>query len=124
MEAPFIIREGRYFYLFVSWDKCCQGVRSTYRIMVGRAAGITGPYLDKDGMDMAKGGGTQLLAGDGNRIIGPGGQGLFKDGGRWLMVHHFYDGSTPNGTARLQVRPVTFDEQAWPVVGPALHSPG
>jgi arabinan endo-1,5-alpha-L-arabinosidase len=123
IEAPFIIREGSYFYLFVSWDRCCQGVRSTYRIMVGRAEKITGPYVDKDGVDMAQGGGTQLLAGDGKRIIGPGHEGLFKDGDHWLMVHHFYDGNT-NGTSRLQVRPVTFDGKAWPVLGKAVNSPG
>jgi arabinan endo-1,5-alpha-L-arabinosidase len=127
IEAPFIIREGRYFYLFVSWDKCCQGVRSTYRIMTGRAEKITGPYLDKDGVDLAKGGGTQLLAGDGQRLRGPGHEGLFKDGGgggRWLMVHHFYDGNTPQGLSRLQVRPVTFDNAGWPALGKALDSPG
>ncbi len=124
IEAPFIIHEGRYFYLFVSWDRCCQGLRSTYRVMAGRAEKITGPYVDKDGVDMAKGGGTQLLAGDRKRIIGPGHEGLFKDGNRWLMVHHFYDGNTPNGTSRLQVRPVTFDEKGWPVVGKAMNSAG
>ena len=123
IEAPFIIHEGRYYYLFVSWDRCCAGLNSTYRIIAGRAEKITGPYVDKDNVAMAQGGGTQLLAGDGKRIIGPGGQGLFKDGDRWLMVHHFYDGNTPNGTSRLQVRPVTFDERGWPVVGKAMNSP-
>jgi arabinan endo-1,5-alpha-L-arabinosidase len=122
IEAPFIIREGRFFYLFVSWDRCCQGVRSTYRIMVGRALKITGPYVDKDGVDMAQGGGTQVLAGDGQRLRGPGHEGLYKDGDRWLMAHHFYDGNT-NGTSRLQVRPVTFDAGGWPVVGKAINSP-
>jgi arabinan endo-1,5-alpha-L-arabinosidase len=123
IEAPFIIHEGKYFYLFVSWDKCCAGLNSTYRIMVGRSEKITGPYVDKENVDMAKGGGTQLLAGDGKRIIGPGHCGLFKDGDHWLMVHHFYDGNTPNGTSRLQVRPVTFDEKSWPVVGKSINSP-
>jgi arabinan endo-1,5-alpha-L-arabinosidase len=123
IEAPFIIREGRWFYLFVSWDRCCQGLRSTYRIMVGRSEKITGPYLDQAGKDMAQGGGTQLLAGDGKRLIGPGHEGLFKDGDHWLMVHHFYDGNTPNGTGRLQVRPVSFDNQQWPVLGKPNNSP-
>ena len=123
IEAPFLIHEGKYYYLFVSWDRCCQGLRSTYRIMVGRSEKVTGPYVDKDGMDMVKGGGTQVLAGDGKRIIGPGHEGLFKDGDRWLMVHHFYDGNTTNGTSRLQVRPVTIDEKGWPVAGKAINSP-
>ena len=123
IEAPAIIREGRYFYLFVSWDRCCQGLQSTYRIMVGRSEKITGPYLDKNGTDMAQGGGTQLLVGDGKRLIGPGGQSLFHDTGRWLMALHFYDGNT-NGTARLQIRPVSFDEKLWPTLANPLNSPG
>ena len=71
-----------------------------------------------------QGGGTEVLAGDGKRIIGPGHEGLLKDGDRWLMVHHFYDGNTPNGVSRLQVRPMTFDKEGWPVVGKAINSPG
>ena len=122
IEAPFIIHKGKYYYLFVSWDSCCRGVNSTYRLMVGRAEKITGPYVDKQNADMAQGGGTQLLAGDGKRLIGPGHCGLFKEGDHWLMVHHFYDGNT-GGTSRLQVRPVTFDEKGWPVLGPAINSP-
>lgn len=123
IEAPFIIHEDKYFYLFVSWDTCCRGLSSTYRIMVGRSEKITGPYLDKTGADMAKGGGTQLLAGDAQRYIGPGGQSLLKDADRWLLVYHFYDGNTPNGTSRLQIRPLSFDNQAWPTLNKPLNSP-
>nr|MDT0666810.1 arabinan endo-1,5-alpha-L-arabinosidase [Micromonospora sp. DSM 115978] len=36
VEAPYILARGGYYYLFVSFDACCQGVNSTYRIMVGR----------------------------------------------------------------------------------------
>jgi arabinan endo-1,5-alpha-L-arabinosidase len=45
VEAPFIIHHGDYFYLFVSWDLCCRGTKSTYRTMVGRSPAVTGPYL-------------------------------------------------------------------------------
>ena len=61
VEAPFIVRHGAFYYLFVSWDLCCRGTRSTYRTMVGRAEKVTGPYLDKSGVSMAQGGGTQVL---------------------------------------------------------------
>lgn len=64
IEAPFVFRKGDYYYLFVSWDGCCMGPKSTYNIRVGRSKTITGPYLDKDGVDMAKGGGTLVLGGD------------------------------------------------------------
>lgn len=30
-EAPFIVHHGGYYYVFVSWDLCCRGARSTFR---------------------------------------------------------------------------------------------
>ena len=52
----------RLYYLFVSFDYCCRGVNSTYRIMVGRSTSPTGPYTDEAGTSMMSGGGTQILA--------------------------------------------------------------
>ena len=43
VEAPFLIRHGDDHYLFVSFDRCCRGVDSTYRVMVGRSARSDGP---------------------------------------------------------------------------------
>jgi arabinan endo-1,5-alpha-L-arabinosidase len=129
LEAPFIIRHGGFYYLFVSFDVCCRGLDSTYRIMVGRSEKVTGPYVDKAGKQLMEGGGTELLAGDGKRIIGPGHCGLVEDkpagdtttaDARWLLVHHFYDGNTPRGDAKLQVRPVTWAD-GWPAIGAAIN---
>ncbi len=64
IEAPFIMKHGGYYYLFVSWDYCCRGIKSNYRVAVGRSKKVAGPYLDKDGKDMRNGGGTLLLEGD------------------------------------------------------------
>ena len=46
VEAPFIIKNGKYYYLFVSFDYCCRGERSTYRTVVGRSKKVNGPYVD------------------------------------------------------------------------------
>ncbi|KAK2931910.1 Glycosyl hydrolase, five-bladed beta-propellor domain superfamily [Fusarium oxysporum f. sp. vasinfectum] len=62
LEAPFITKCGNYYYLWVSFDRCCKGKDSTYRIMVGRATNIKGPYVDKSGKQMMQGGGTQIMA--------------------------------------------------------------
>ena len=64
IEAPFIMQHGGYYYLFVSWDYCCQGMKSTYRVAVGRSKNVAGPYLDKEGKPMLEGGGTLILEGD------------------------------------------------------------
>ncbi|MGH9573146.1 MAG: arabinan endo-1,5-alpha-L-arabinosidase, partial [Candidatus Acidiferrales bacterium] len=58
IEAPFIVHKGHFYYLFVSVDFCCRGAESTYKVMVGRARKITGPYVDAAGKRMSDGGGT------------------------------------------------------------------
>ena len=73
IENPFIMKNGSYYYLFVSKGTCCSGANSTYHISYGRSTSVTGPYLDKNGVDMVNGGGTTLDAG-GGRYIAPGGE--------------------------------------------------
>ena len=63
IEASFLFKLGSYYYLFVSWDKCCQGASSTYNIRFGRATSVTGPYLDTAGVSMKSGGGTLSAGG-------------------------------------------------------------
>jgi arabinan endo-1,5-alpha-L-arabinosidase len=77
IEAPFIVRHGDYFYLFVSFDLCCRGTHSSYRTMVGRSRHVTGPYVDEDGKPMLEGGGTQLLEPN-SRWLGPGGESVLQ----------------------------------------------
>lgn len=115
IEAPAILEHASKFYLFVSFDHCCRGVASDYRIMVGRADTIEGPYLDKDGKPMLEGGGTELLSKQG-RFLGPGGQEVFmRDGEPWL-VFHFYN-QLQGGTPNLYLTKLEWDEDGWPVVG-------
>lgn len=116
IEAATILEHAGRFYLFVSFDACCRGLNSTYRIMVGRADAVTGPYLDRDGKPMLDGGGTELLAGTG-RFIGPGGQEVFRVAGDPWLAFHYYDGK--DGAApKLQLAPIGFDAEGWPEIGP------
>ena len=66
-----MLHKDDYYYLFVSFDFCCRGISSTYKIMVGRSDKITGPYVDREGKPMMQGGGTLLLEGF-ERWRGPG----------------------------------------------------
>jgi len=61
IEAPYIVSRNGYFYLFVSFDYCCQGVNSTYKVMVGRSDKITGPYKARNNVLMTSGGGTRVI---------------------------------------------------------------
>ena len=115
VEAPFIFAHGGYYYLFVSWDLCCRGLKSTYRTMVGRAASVTGPYLDKDGKPMETGGGSPLLTAN-STWLGPGGESLLhltsgSMKGSDLIVYHAY--SSKDGRPAMQLSTVTW-KNGWP----------
>lgn len=111
IEASTIFKKGRDYWLFVSFDLCCKGADSTYRIMVGRSASPTGPFVDKDGQAMLDGGGSQVLAGHGN-FHGPGGQTILSDNDGDFLVYHYYDAQ---GTAKLGINKLSWSS-GWPVV--------
>ncbi|MEO7222072.1 MAG: arabinan endo-1,5-alpha-L-arabinosidase [Devosia sp.] len=111
IEAPAILVHDGKFYLFVSFDQCCRGVDSTYRIMVGRADAVTGPYLDRAGLDLMQGGGTEVQSGRG-RYLGPGGQEPVF-GAEDLLVYHYYD-ADERGMSKLQIAPIGWTEDGWP----------
>jgi arabinan endo-1,5-alpha-L-arabinosidase len=114
VEAPYIVRRGGHYYLFVSYDRCCAGTESTYNIRVGRSTSPTGPYTDRDGTPMTSGGGDLLLAGHG-KYLGPGGQSVLRDRGRDTLVHHYYD-AEDGGTPKLGLTPLSWDADGWPTV--------
>jgi arabinan endo-1,5-alpha-L-arabinosidase len=112
VEAPFVFRHGDFYYLFVSWDLCCRGTKSTYRTMVGRSKNVTGPYVDEAGKPMEDGGGTQILFSNA-KWIGPGGESLLRLPGEDLMVFHAYSGV--NGRPSLHISTVGWKD-GWPEV--------
>lgn len=114
IEAPFIIRHGKYYYLFASTGLCCRGLKSTYRTVVGRSKRITGPYRDKDGKKMLKGGGTLVLGGDAE-YAGIGHCGLAQDAeGQWYIIAHGYS-RADNGASKMVLRRLDF-VNGWPAV--------
>ncbi|HSE26111.1 MAG TPA: arabinan endo-1,5-alpha-L-arabinosidase [Pyrinomonadaceae bacterium] len=110
IEGPAIIRHAAHYYLFVAFDFCCRGKNSTYKIYVGRADKITGPYLDRDGKPLMDGGGTLLVEGSEN-WRGPGGQSLLHEDSGDLLAFHSY--SSVTGKATLMVSRITW-KQGWP----------
>lgn len=112
IEAPFIMRHGGYYYLFVSWDYCCRGIKSNYRVAVGRSKKVAGPYLDRDGKPMLEGGGTLLLEGDKKEYEALG----------HCSAYHFPDGDVffchgysvaKNGASILVQKRIHWTEDGW-----------
>ena len=114
IEAPFIFKKNGYYYNFVSWDVCCRGEDSTYKIVVGRSRDITGPYLDKEGEKMVHGGGSLVLEGDEN-YAGIGHQSAYTFNGTDYLIAHGYDLSD-DGRSKLIILEMEWDDHDWPVV--------
>lgn len=115
IEAPVIIAHDGYWYQFVSFDLCCRGVESTYKIMVGRSENITGPYLDADGKPMLEGGGTLVIEATTENWKGPGHCDILQDESRDYLVFHAYHGQT--GRSELKISSI-FWKNGWPQVAP------
>ena len=114
VEAPFIFKKNGYYYLFVSFDVCCRGPKSTYKVMVGRSKDITGPYLDKAGARMDEGGGTLVVKGN-EDYFGVGHNAAYTFDGKDYLVFHGY--STANeGKSELVIREIKWDSEDWPIV--------
>jgi arabinan endo-1,5-alpha-L-arabinosidase len=114
IEAPYVLHHGNFYYLFTSWDLCCRGVNSTYHVMVGRSATINGTYVDRSGVALTAGGGTEIVGSHG-RFIGPGGQSVLSDTDGELLVYHYYDANN-NGNPALGINLLAYDSAGWPLI--------
>ena len=127
VEAPYVVSRGGFYYLFGSRGTCCDGLRSTYRVVVGRSRSLRGPYRNQDGerLTLADAVGTTILAG-GEQFVAPGHCAVVRDenGGWWLLYHAYERGQgwvadTPRRVLMLdRIRWV----DGWPVVGDGTPS--
>ena len=113
IEAPFIFKHDGWYYLFVSWDYCCQGSKSNYRVAVGRSRSVEGPYLDPDGIDMRDGGGMIFLEGDKKAFEAAGHCAAYTFDGQDIFICHGYS-IAHQGASILIQRPITWTSDGWP----------
>ncbi|MBK0369502.1 arabinan endo-1,5-alpha-L-arabinosidase [Flavobacterium agrisoli] len=114
LEAPFIFKKNGYYYQFLSWDLCCRGKESTYKVVVGRSKNVTGPYVDKDGKPLNEGGGTLLIQGD-KDWFGAGHNSTYTFDGKDYIIYHAYS-SKQNGRPVLQIKELQWDADLWPTL--------
>jgi arabinan endo-1,5-alpha-L-arabinosidase len=120
-EGTDVVYHDGYYYLFASSGNCCVGPNTGYEEVVGRSRSPLGPFTDKLGVPLTKGGISAVLADDGDRFTGPGGITVFQDGKQWWMVLHVVRESSPylssGATARpLAIEPLRWSGAGWPVV--------
>ncbi len=115
IEAPFIMRHGDYYYLFVSWDYCCRGIKSNYRVAVGRSKVVAGPYLDKEGKDMREGGGFLLIEGDKKEFDAMGHCSAYSfPDGDYFFCHGY--SVEKNGASILVEKKIRWTIDGWPTL--------
>ena len=118
-RGALLSRHDGWYYLFVSWDACCDGLESTYKVMVGRAPGARavrrcGGAADDRGRRHAGSRERRALRGPGHNSV------LSTPKGDWI-VHHTYDARQPHAGRVLQIRPMTWHD-GWPKVGEPLEA--
>ena len=118
-EASVMMYEDGWYYLLGTHGTCCDGVNSTYNIVVGRSKNPTGPFIDNVGRDMLEGGGKMVIAA-GNRRTGAGhfGRTIIDDGVQ-VMSCHFEADYDRSGRSVLDVRPLLWRNN-WPIAGEHL----
>lgn len=115
LEAPFIFKKDGFYYLFLSWDFCCRGENSTYKVVVGRSKNASGPFVDASGNDLFQGGGTLVIEGNKN-WAGVGHNSTYTFDGKDYLVFHAYD-SADKGKPKLKIKTIKW-QNGWPTVEP------
>lgn len=115
-EGTYIYKKGKYYYMFASIGSCCEGVKSTYQLVVGRSKSLFGPYVDKSGKDMMDNG-YSVVIGSNSRFVGNGHCSEIvqdKKGNDWIF-YHGVDVENPKGRVLL-LDQVKWDKEGWPYI--------
>ena len=125
-EGVYIHQKGDFYYLFASVGSCCEGIKSTYRLVVGRSASLFGPYVDPNGKDMMDNGYKTILNKN-DRFVGAGHcSEIVQDnaGNDWIF-YHAVSVDNPKGRV-LMLDQIHWDTDHWPYIkdgSPSLSAP-
>ncbi len=120
-EASVMIYRDGWYYLLGTHGTCCDGVNSTYNIVVGRSRSVNGPFIDNVGRSMIQGGGKMVIATEG-RLVGPGHFGRYvEEDGVEKMSFHWEADMDQSGRSVLGIRPLLWKD-GWPVAGEAFKA--
>ena len=120
-EGTYIHKRGKYYYLFASIGRCCEGLKSTYTTVVGRSESLMGPYWNKEGRLMLDNQHEILIKGSTN-FVGTGHNSEVitdKKGQDWLF-YHAVKVADPEGRV-LMLDPLQWKD-GWPEVENSIPS--
>lgn len=120
-EATTMMYRNGWYYLLGTHGTCCDGVNSTYNIVVGRSRNPQGPFIDNVGRDMLRGGG-KLVVGAEDRAMGAGHFGHFIDSeGVEKLSFHWEADLDQGGRSVLAIRPLVWRDD-WPVAAEMVQT--
>ncbi|MCC8144644.1 MAG: family 43 glycosylhydrolase [Tannerellaceae bacterium] len=121
-EGTYIHKKDGYYYMFASIGSCCDGVNSTYELVVGRATELFDDYVDKEGRSMMDNGYTVVI-GRNDKFVGNGhcSEIVQDDAGNDWIFYHGVNVNDPSGRVLLMDQ-VKWDEAGWPYVETASPS--
>jgi len=94
-EGSYMFYYDGYYFLLWSHGICCgydttlPATGAEYKIMMCRSTSATGGFVDQSGAACTSDGGSVLLASHGT-TYGPGGQGVFTDSSKGLVLYYHY----------------------------------
>ncbi|MGI6735629.1 MAG: family 43 glycosylhydrolase [Bacilli bacterium] len=115
-EGAYIRYWNGYYYLFLSTGTCCEGLSSTYKVVVGRATTPFGPYYDHENRLMTNKAAGKLVVQKNDTFVGTGHNSVIDDvnGEPWFYYHAYH---VDNAHRRiLLMEKILFDEKGWPYV--------
>lgn len=109
MEGSCILKKNGYYYLIGSNGTCCEGLKSTYQLTVGRSKHLLGPYITRQGKSLLQNHFTVLLHKN-NQFVGTGHNSeiiVDSEGQDWLLYHAFMKDDPDAG------RVILLDQLKW-----------
>jgi arabinan endo-1,5-alpha-L-arabinosidase len=119
-EGAYVVKRGRWYYVFASRGSCCNGARSTYHVVVARSRHLLGPYTDPSGKSfldhdyqytiLSSSAPDATFRGTGHNSE------LIRDdaGNDWLYYHSYWSGNDYKGRCLMMDR-VEW-KKGWPVI--------
>lgn len=123
IEGAHIFKHGGNYYLFASTGTCCSGKESTYRVVVGKADNLKGPYKSYDGSLLDKESSNLVISGN-EKFAGPGhGSTIItdKNGDTWYVYHSYMRDEVNNGRT-VMLDKILWTEDGWPYINTGTPS--
>lgn len=116
-EGTYIYKHDGYYYLFGSAGTCCDGLNSTYRVVVARSENLLGPYVNKTGKP-ALDNNFMLILQKSSKVVGPGHNSeiVMDDAGQYWMLYHGFEAADPDGGRKVFLDQVLWGSDGWPFV--------